>query len=244
MSIGPILAGIPYYRITALSFVTSSPALHNIVVNGQGARKSRDGGRYNHPGVVTVYLAEEVNTVLAEKMFYFQREVLRALNLSHLTKIMPSYKQTFALWEIEFLRDIPNVLTLDFKSASGYYVFPSMMLNPSRDYEHLKDRRAEIETQPHNGLIAPSSRCTSSSFENMLVLFADQSSNVAKVQPYAAELKLLKTDPPLTDFANPMSDALDFSAGSVKIAPIPPHSTSLPAKLLPYATNKKVEFRH
>lgn len=77
-----------------------------------------------------------------------------------------------------------------------------------------------------------------------LVLFADQSSNIAKIQPYEAEFKLLRTNPPLADFANPMFDALDFTAGSVKIAPIPPYSKSLPAKLLPYATNKKVKFRH
>jgi len=69
------LAGHTYYRITSLSFNTASPADHPKVVNGQGAVNSLAGARYNHPGACTVYLAEDLLTCLAEKMFYFHREV-------------------------------------------------------------------------------------------------------------------------------------------------------------------------
>jgi RES domain-containing protein len=76
-------AGRTYYRITSLSFNTTTSTDHPKVVNGQGAVNSRIGARYNHPGVCTVYLAEDLLTCLAEKMFYFHREVIRGIDLSH-----------------------------------------------------------------------------------------------------------------------------------------------------------------
>ena len=36
-----------------------------------GARKSHNGARDNYGGVLTVYLADTVETCLAEKMFYY-----------------------------------------------------------------------------------------------------------------------------------------------------------------------------
>src|SRR5271166_3770624 len=66
-----IPASSPLYRITAISFHTPNPVHHKKVVNGMGARKSHNGARYNFGGVLTVYLADTVETCLAEKMFYY-----------------------------------------------------------------------------------------------------------------------------------------------------------------------------
>jgi len=55
-----IAAGTSYFRITDVSFRTAKTSLHQNVVNGQGARKSRHGARFNHPGATTVYLAENL----------------------------------------------------------------------------------------------------------------------------------------------------------------------------------------
>src|SRR5260370_42252742 len=88
-----IAAGTPFYRITDVSFRTAKVGLHKNVVNGQGARKSRHGARYNYPGVTTVYLADSVATCFAERMFYFHREVLTALDRFHLTGVVPPLVQ-------------------------------------------------------------------------------------------------------------------------------------------------------
>src|SRR5438132_8205167 len=76
-------AGASYYRVTSASFNTPNPHLHSTVVNGAGAVLNPQGGRYNYPGAVTVYLAEDVETCLAEKMFYFLREKLRGRAIRH-----------------------------------------------------------------------------------------------------------------------------------------------------------------
>jgi hypothetical protein len=82
-----IPASSPLYRITAISFHTPNPVHHKKVVNGMGARKSHNGARYNFGGVITVYLADTVETCLAEKMFYFHRETVRRLDALHLPLI-------------------------------------------------------------------------------------------------------------------------------------------------------------
>src|SRR5271157_6556883 len=79
-----IPASSPLNRITAISFHTPNPVHHKKVVNGMGARKSHNGARYNFGGVLTVYLADTVETCLAEKMFYFHRETVRRLDALHL----------------------------------------------------------------------------------------------------------------------------------------------------------------
>ena len=61
-----IAASTSFFRITDVSFRTARTSLHKNVVNGQGARKSRHGARYNHPGVTTVYLAENLEATEAE----------------------------------------------------------------------------------------------------------------------------------------------------------------------------------
>ena len=68
MPVNPALAvifpaAVSLYRITAVSFNTPNAAHHKKVVNGMGARKSHAGARYNYGGVLTVYLADSVETV-------------------------------------------------------------------------------------------------------------------------------------------------------------------------------------
>src|SRR6516164_1750794 len=90
-----VAAGVNYYRITSLAFRTSSNKHHPKVVNGDGAVRSRHGARYNYPGARSVYLTEDVPSCLAEKMFYFQREVLTALDALHLSHfpVIPPFTQ-------------------------------------------------------------------------------------------------------------------------------------------------------
>lgn len=111
-----IAAGTPFFRITDVSFRTTRISLHKHVVNGQGARKSRHGAR-NHPGVTTVYLAENLQTCFAERMFYFHREVLTAMDRFHLTGVLPPFVQSFVLWEIVFKIVILDVFDLGLVNA-------------------------------------------------------------------------------------------------------------------------------
>src|SRR5438132_3045244 len=136
MPVNPALAatvpaGVPLYRITAVSFHTPTAAHHKKVVNGMGARKSHAGARYNYGGVLTVYLADSVTTCFAEKMFYFQREVVRRLDALHqpLTGGVPPFSQTFTLWEIRLKQAIPGICHLTRANASAVGVFPSLLLN-------------------------------------------------------------------------------------------------------------------
>src|SRR5262249_35472862 len=139
------LAGHPYYRITSLSFNTTSAADHPKVVNGAGAVNSQVGARYNYPGVCTVYLAEDLATCLAAKMFYFHRDVIRGIDISHYLGVFPPFVQRFILWEIVLQNDVPDVCDLNATTASAVGVFPSLMTNPSQDYVHLKERRAFLQ---------------------------------------------------------------------------------------------------
>src|SRR5205814_1021581 len=99
-------------------------------------------------------------------------------------------------------------------------VFPSLMLNPSQDYHHLKERRAAIETNGYQGIKAPSSRSTAGG--QMIVLFEDQSRNVASIQDYEADFALLTNAGPLTPFTNHATEVLAFTAGAVRSATLPP----------------------
>src|SRR5438874_711954 len=109
-----IPAGTPFFRITDVSFLTARTSLHKNVVNGQGARKSRHGARYNHPGATTVYLAENLEACFAERMFYF-----------HLTGVLPPFVQTFVLWEIVLKTVIPDVFDLGLANAPAMQMFPA-----------------------------------------------------------------------------------------------------------------------
>jgi hypothetical protein len=207
-------AGVPFYRITANSFHTPNAVHHKKVVNGMGARKSHAGARYNYGGVPTVYLADGIETCFAEKMFYFHREVVRRLDALHLpfSGGVPPFSQTFTLWEIRLKHAVPAVCHLTPGNASAVGVFPALMMNPSQDYEHLKDRRAFIESNGYKGIRAPSSR--SKAGGEMIVLFDDQSKNV-DLAPYPVEFRLV-TPPATMPFVNHVTELLDFTAGEVR----------------------------
>lgn len=230
-----LAASAPFFRITDVSFCTSRVSLHKNVVNGQGARKSRHGARYNYPGVTTVYLAENLETCFAERMFYFHRESLTAMDRFHWTGVLPPFVQTFVLWEIVFKTAIPNVFELNPTNAPATNVFPSLIVNPSQDYNHLKDARAAIEHNGYMGLRAPSSRCKGGG--NMVVLFNDQSGNVQCITPYIVSFRLVTAGLHAGPFTNHATEVLDFTAGEVKL-------TGTPLGIATYANWHRVEFHH
>jgi hypothetical protein len=231
-----IAAGQPLYRITPRSFHTPNPAHHRKVVNGMGARKSYGGARYNYPGVLTVYLADTVETCVAEKLFYFQREIVRRLDALHLpvNAGVPAFQEAFTLWEICLKKDVLDVCHLTQANASAVGVFPSLMVNPSQDYEHLKDRRAFIEHAGYHGIRAPSSRSTRGG--EIVVLFDDQSNNV-DIVPFTIDCRLI-TAPPTAVFANHLTQILDFTAAEVRFV------GAMPPGLAGYAGWTKVSFNH
>jgi hypothetical protein len=229
-------AGVPFYRITAVSFHTPNATHHKRVVNGMGARKSHAGARYNYGGVLTVYLAGSLETCFAERMFYFQREVVRRLDALHLPLSggVPPFSKAFTLWEIFLKKAIPDVCHLTPANASAVGAFPSLLVNPSQDYEHLKERRAFIECNGYRGIRAPSSRSTAGG--EMIVLFDDQSKNV-DLQPHTVEFRLV-TPPPTAPFVNHLTELLDFTAGEVRfVGPAPPGGAG-------YAHPTPVSFNH
>src|SRR5262245_2752760 len=228
-----VAAGTPLYRITDVSFRTAKTSLHRNVVNGQGARKSRHGARYNYPGVTTVYLAETLEVCFAERLFYFHREVLTAMDRFHQTGVLPPFVQTLVLWEVVFRKDIPGVFELSPANAPAMRVFPSLIVNPSQDYDHLKDARAAIEHNGYNGLRAPSSRVKGGG--NMVVLFSDQSGNVQSITPYAAEFRLVTAGRHSAPFTNHAVETLDFASGEVRV-------TGNPQGIHTYATWHRVAF--
>jgi hypothetical protein len=234
-------AGKPYYRITALSYRTSQPAHHRKVVSGEGAVKSRHGARYNHPGARAVYLAEDLHTCFAEKMFYFHREVLTAIDSSHITGVFPPFQQRYVLWEVMFQNPVPDVFELSLANASAVGVFPSLLLNPSQDYHHLKDRRAAIEHNGYKGLRAPSSRAWGPG--HMVVLFEDQSKNVQRITPFEVAFRLITSGPSPSPFTNHAADLLDFTAGEVQLTPHPVAGNPQ-AGIGPYQAWAQVEFNH
>src|SRR5438132_4083248 len=171
-------AAVSFYRITSLGFRTASTKHHAKVVNGEGAVRSRHGARYNYPGARSVYLTEDPPTCLAEKMFYFQREVLTALDGLHLPHSpgLPPFTQTFVLWDVVLRNPVANVFDLSVANAAAAGAYPWLLLNPSQDYHHLKDRRADVQASGYRGLRAPSTRVAGAG--NMVVLFDDQSGNL------------------------------------------------------------------
>lgn len=239
-----VAAGVSYYRITSLAFRTAGSKHHPKVVNGDGAVRSRHGARYNYPGARTVYLAEDLPTCLAERMFYFQREVVTALDGLHLPHApgIPPFTQKFVLWEVVLRNPVANVFDLSVASAPAGGVFPCLLLNPSHDYYHLKDRRADIAASGYQGLRAPSARVVGPG--NMIVLFNDQSKNVQAITPYEVEFRLIRPGhPPPVAFVSHATDLLDYRAGEVRVIAPPPPAALLPA-LAPFAAWTMVPFNH
>lgn len=238
-----IPAGVSHYRITSRGFRTASARHHAKVVNGQGAVRSRHGARYNYPGVLTVYLTEDVPTCLAEKMFYFQREIITALDGLHLPHSpgIPPFSQRFVLWDVVLRAPVVDVYDLTAHAAAAG-AFPCLMLNPSQDYYHLKDRRTDIAAAGYRGLRAPSARAVRAG--NMVVLFNDQSKNLTSITPYDVEFRLIQPGhPPTVAFASHVADRLDYVAGEVRVL-APPAPAALPAALAPFAAWTVVQFNH
>jgi len=203
-----IAAGTPYYRFTSKSFLTTTPSNHVNVVDGQGAKQNRYGGRYSPRIVETVYLTEDIEPCVAEKMFYFHREIVTAIDELHLPKgFLPPFNKTFVLWEVEFQNAISDVADIVL-SYSYFGVFPFLAHNPSQDYYHLKDRRVDIQASGYKGLRAPSAR--SKTGGSMIVLFDDQSKNVKTIKPYEMEFRLICDSG--SPFCDHTKDMLDFSA--------------------------------
>jgi hypothetical protein len=239
-----VAPGVSYYRITSLTFRTTGTRHHAKVVNGEGAVRSRHGARYNYPGVRSVYLTEDVPTCLAEKMFYLQREVLTALDGLHLPHSpgIPPFTQTFVLWDVVFRNPVPNVFDLSMANAPAAGACPCLVLNPSQDYHHLKDRRADVQAAGYRGLRAPSTRVVGGG--NMVVLFDDQSKNVLTIAPYEVEFRLVTPGPPpRAPFASHVTDLLDYLAGEVRVV-TPPGPAALPAALVPFAAWTLIPFNH
>jgi len=225
MAINPHLttvlkAGVTYYRITSPQFHTNSPTHHRRVVNGQGAARNPVGSRYAHGLVPTVYLANDLETCLAERMFYFHREVLPQLDQAHITGFLPPFQLPSVLWEMEFKDDVTDLADLT-RFANAFGIFPALMLNPSQDYLHLKEARARIQGAGYAGLVAPSARSAAGGM--MTVIFGDQSKNVAVIRPHPMQSRLICTGSPTKPFANHVTDSLDFTAGEVFF----PHSPTI-----------------
>ncbi|ETW97438.1 MAG: hypothetical protein ETSY2_44645 [Candidatus Entotheonella gemina] len=235
-----LAAGTPLYRITSPGFLTASRALHANVVNGQGALHNPHGARYNYPGVVTVYLAETLDTCFAEMMFYFQREYLQRLDLSHMaypgvSALTPPFQKTYVLWRIELQHDVPDIADLNTASAGYFGVFPLMLTNPSQDYWHLKQRRAHIQSQGYAGIRAPSSRSTTGG--HIIALFQSQSGNVASIEPVEMEVRLIQ--PSGAVFSNHVTESLDFEACEVQAT-----SNPLPSWVSAYSNWNPLRLHH
>jgi RES domain-containing protein len=232
----PTAPRIPYYRITSLDFWTPNQRDHHRVVDGQGAVNSLFGARYNFPGVLTVYLAEDLETCFAEKMFYFHREVLRGIDIAHKIGVTPHFQKQFILWEIVLANPVDDVFDMCIpNAASAFNIFPSLTLNPSQDYEHLKLKRAMIQANGYNGLRVVSSR--SKAGGKIIVLFKDQSNNIDDIKHYPVDFRLIT--PGLVPFSNPGADLLDFTSGDVKIT-----GGSFPAGGTRFRNWERVSFNH
>jgi len=226
--------GVAYYRFSSsLSYLGSPP--HHDIVNGEGGVQNSDGSRYAYPNVKTVYLADSVDTCLAERLFYFQRQVAAEMDVaSMLGKVRAKTEISIYLWRIEFKNKIPNLADFTGTNASSYGVVPALMHNPSQDYKHLQHCRAEVQRNKHDGLRAPSSRSRRGG--EMYVLFSDQSSNVAKASYYEFRLRLIDgSGAPYQQFGN---QVLDFNRAESKCTT----RGKLPRELSSYKSWSIVEF--
>jgi hypothetical protein len=145
------------------------------------------------------------------------------------------------LWDVTFKKPVANVCDLSVTNSPAAGVFPCLLLNPSQDYRHLKDQRADIEaTIPrYNGLRAPSTRDVGGG--NMTVLFDDQSKNVATITPYDVEVRLIT--PSRVPFFSHTTDQLDYLAGEVRVLR-PPSPATLPAALGKFSSWTPLSFIH
>lgn len=230
-----ISSGTSLYRITSMNHTKGSLARFKHVVDGRGAVMSNNGARYNYPGVATVYLTHDLETCFAEKMFYFQREVVRGIDQVHHTGVVPPFEQTFALWEVTLKNSVNDVADLNLPPAITHFaIFPSLPLNPSQDYDHLKQRRAHLQSQGYHGIIVGSSRATNGG--SMVVLFDDQSANVKDIAYYPIDFRLIDINGiPFIDHA---TQVLDFTAGAVRFSGTAPTSGTV------FTSWQTIRFNH
>jgi hypothetical protein len=177
-------------------------------------------------------------------MFYFHREVLTGLDSLHLAPvpIVPPFLQRFVLWDIVLKNPVANVFNLSVANAPAAGVFPCLLLNPSQDYRHLKERRAAIQAAGYRDLRAPSTRVIGTG--STVVLFDDQRRNVQATTPYEVEFRLIAPGhSPTVPFASHVTDQLDYLAGEIRIIP-PSPPTALPAALAPFSAWTLVSFNH
>jgi hypothetical protein len=106
---------------------------------------------------------------------------------------------------------------------------------------HLKDRRAFLQNNGYKGLRAPSSRVTGPG--NMVVLFGDQSGNLARITPYQVDFRLVTVGPAPVAFFNQATQVLDFAGGEVRVLS-PPSGTVLTSALRPFSKWTRVGFNH
>jgi len=168
-------------------------------------------------------------------MFYFHRQLLIGIDQLADSGVPPPFQHLFTLWTVSFDHPINHVVDLnDPVTVSHFHIFPSLTLNPSQDYSHLKQRRTRIESNGYLGLIVRSSRAINRG--NLVVLFEDQSSNVQSITPHEVEFRLIDEngDP----FHNHSAQLLDFTAGEVRFpGTAPPHGAA-------YRNWRRVEFNH
>lgn len=131
------------------------------------------------------------------------------------------------LWGVTFRAPVANVFDLSVANAPAAGVFPCLLLNPSQDYRHLKDRRAAIQAAGYNGLRAPSTRDVGGG--SMTVLFDDQSRNVGAITPYEVEFRLITpARHPTAASISHATDRLDYLAGEVRVTARLPRRHFLP----------------
>lgn len=133
--------------------------------------------------------------------------------------LAPSFTKIRMLWRIVFQQDIVNIADLNMQNAGYFGVFPPMLTNPSQDYLHLKQRRADIQTQGYTGIRSPSSRSVNQG--RILALFHNQAANVHAIDPVQVEFQLVQ--PSGTVFNNHATQELDFEACQVRVTsnPVP-----------------------
>ena len=166
---------------------------------------------------------------------------LGALDIYHITGVFPPFQQQFVLWEILFRNDISDVFELSLANAVAMNIYPSLMLNPSQDHEHVKDGRAAVQRNGYQGLRVRSCRRRGSG--QMAVLFQDQIKNIQDIIPFGVEFRLITSSHPPAPFANHAVDLLDFTAGEVRaVLAHGPHATH--PVLGPFQVWNRVEFNH
>jgi hypothetical protein len=148
---------------------------------------------------------------------------------------MGCYLRNSVLWKIEFDDALADVFDACIPGAPSYFnIFPSLMVNPSQGYKHLKQRRADIESNGYKGLRTPSCRVRRDG--NLIILFDDPSSHVHSIIPSEVEFRLLTVHG--APFINHVQDLLDFTAGEVRVPWAQPSGGAA------YQNWQRVEFNH